>query len=68
MDLNPSLLKIEVVPMNWTWVYKPSTEVKVTYIPTGFSVRCNATNSQHKNKLICLEYIKSYLKGANLCN
>lgn len=62
-NINPKDLKIEVIPSNWVWVYKPDTEVKITHIPTGYSVKCNATNSQHRNKAIALEYIEQYVKG-----
>ena len=62
-NIDPKDLKIEVMPSNSVWVYKPDTEVKITYIPTGYSVRCNATRSQHKNKTIALQYIEQYVKG-----
>lgn len=62
-NIDPKDLKIEVTPSNWTWVYKPDTEVQITYIPTGYSVKCNATRSQHRNKAIALEYIEQYVKG-----
>ena len=62
-NINPKYLKIEVIPSNWVWVYKPETEVKITYLPTGFAVRCNSTRSQHKNKAIALEYIEQYVAG-----
>lgn len=61
-NIDPKYLKIEVIPSNSVWVYKPETEVKITYIPTGYAVRCNATRSQHKNKAIALEYIEQYVK------
>lgn len=62
-NIDPKDLKIEVMPSNWVWVYKPETEVKITYLPTGYAVRCNSTRSQHKNKAIALEYIEQYVKG-----
>lgn len=64
-NIDPKDLKIEVMPSNWVWVYKPETEVKITYLPTGFAVRCNSTKSQHKNKAIALEYIEQYVAGLN---
>lgn len=62
-NIDPKDLKIEVTPTNWVWVYKPETEVKITYLPTGYAVRCNSTRSLHKNKAIALEYIEQYVKG-----
>lgn len=62
-NIDPKDLKIEVIPSNWVWVYKPNTEVKITYLPTGYTVRCNSTRSQHKNKAIALEYIEQYVAG-----
>lgn len=62
-NIDPKDLKIEVIPSNWVWVYKPETEVKITYLPTGFAVRCKASRSQHRNKAIALEYIEQYVKG-----
>lgn len=67
LSVDPKDLKIEVMPSNWVWVYKPDTEVKITYIPTGFAVRCNATRNIHKNKAIALEYIEQYVKGLSKC-
>lgn len=62
-NIDPKDLKIEVIPSNWIWVYKPNTEVKITYLPTGFAVRCKASRSQHRNKAIALEYIEQYVAG-----
>lgn len=62
-NIDPKDLKIEVIPSNWIWVYKPDREVKITYIPTGFAVRCNESHSIHRNKAIALEYIEQYVKG-----
>ena len=56
-------LEIVVIQPTKNWVITPATEVKITYKLTGFSVKCNATRSQHKNASICLEYIDCYLKG-----
>ena len=63
LSVDPKDLKIEVIPNYSPWVYKPETEVKITYLPTGYAVRCNSTRSQHKNKAIALEYIEQYVKG-----
>lgn len=62
-NIDPKDLKIEVIPTNWVWAFKPETEVKITYLPTGFAVRCKASRSQHRNKAIALEYIEQYVKG-----
>lgn len=62
LSVDPKDLKIEVIENYSPWVYKPDTEVKITYIPTGFAVRCNATRNIHKNKAIALEYIEQYVK------
>lgn len=63
LSVDPKDLKIEVIPSNSVWVYKPETEVKITYIPTGYAVRCNSTRSQHKNKAIALKFIEHYVAG-----
>lgn len=63
--VDPKLLHIEVIPSNSVWVYKPDTEIKITYKLTNYSVRCNATKSQHKNKAIALKYIEIYVKSLN---
>ena len=55
-------LKIEVIPSNWVWVYKPDTEIKITYLPTNFSVKCNATRSQDENLKIAMRRIEIYVK------
>lgn len=62
-NIDPKDLKIEVIPTNWVWTFKPETEVKITYLPTGFAVRCKASRSQHRNKAIALEYIEQYVKS-----
>lgn len=67
LSVDPKDLKIEVIENYSPWVYKPDTEVKITYIPTGFAVKCNSTRSQHKNKAIALEYIEQYVKGLSKC-
>ena len=64
-NINPKDLKIEVMRNDsvWALVYEPDREVKITYIPTGFAVRCNESRSIHRNKAIALEYIEQYIKG-----
>lgn len=62
-NIDPKDLKIEVIPSNWVWVYKPDTEVKITYLPTGYAVRCKSSRSLHKNKVIALEYIELYVNS-----
>lgn len=62
-NIDPKDLKIEVIPAYSPWVYKPDREVKITYIPTGFAVRCSYDRSQHKNKAIALEYIEHYVNS-----
>lgn len=63
--VDPKLLRVQVIPNKSVWDVKHNTEVKITYIPTNYSVRCNATRSQHKNKQIALQYIEHYIKGLN---
>lgn len=62
-DINLKDLKIEVIPSNWVWVYKPDTEIEITHIPTGYKVRCNETRSQYQNREIALREMKAYLEN-----
>ena len=63
ISVNSKDLKIEVLSNKSVWVCKPDTEVRITYLPTGFAVKCNATRSQHQNKAIAMQYIQRYVNS-----